>query len=272
MAPPSAPDPGFRGFVACACTALAAAALVYHATRRLLRRSDAALFHEVVFFPELPVPTAAASGCERDAPPPSDGRRLDCVLRWLAAVRRSLDVCVFVLTCPDLCGALLAASRRGVRVRVVLDQETSTCTGSQLTALWRARVRQAAAVPDAPQVRRGGRRGAGVRPFQLDPPGCSGQQRGRHYHQQPGVSAAVCRRVQETVGDATLMLVVARGCGSVGTGGLVIPCDCVYVSNLHGSTGVSQISSALIDLAADYRGGTRLNFHDAGLLLAMCPA
>ena len=139
MSQSSAPDPGFRGFVLCACTTVAAAALVYQVTRRLLRRSDAAPFHEVVFFPERPVP-AAASGCERNAPPPSDGRRLDCVLRRLAAARRTLDVCVFVLTCPDLSGALLAASRRGVRVRVVLDQEMSTCTGSQLAALRRCGV------------------------------------------------------------------------------------------------------------------------------------
>lgn len=127
-----------RAVALCAGAALAAG-LTWAVARRWLR-GGAQPFHEVVFFPAEGGP-AAGSGCEAGdagAPrPAAAAAALHCVLRRLQAARRSLDVCVFVLSSPELAAALVAAARRGCRVRVILDEEMSSCTGSQLTELQR---------------------------------------------------------------------------------------------------------------------------------------
>ncbi len=49
-------------------------------------------------------------------------------------------MCVFTITCNELAAALLGAHRRGVRVRVITDDEQMRTTGSDIQELMQAGV------------------------------------------------------------------------------------------------------------------------------------
>lgn len=49
-----------------------------------------------------------------------DPRRL---LQFLGSARSTIDVCVFTITCDEIAEALLAAQKRGVRVRIISDND-----------------------------------------------------------------------------------------------------------------------------------------------------
>lgn len=66
-----------------------------------------------------------------------DARRL---LQFLGSARSSIDVCVFTITCDEIAEALLAAQKRGVRVRIISDND-QVCIGTlhvvqQCTSNW----------------------------------------------------------------------------------------------------------------------------------------
>ena len=61
---------------------------------------------------------------------------LSCLYKYLAGARSSLDVCVFVICCADLGDVLINAHKRGVKVRVICDDEQVDLSGSQI---WRMR-------------------------------------------------------------------------------------------------------------------------------------
>lgn len=151
MSPPSAPDPDTTRLVVCAGATLAVAALVYRATRaRCCAARGRGALHEVVTSQKA-AGAGGGVGLRARRAATLDGRRLDCLLRRLDAARRSLDVCVTVLTsCPDLSGALLAALFGAACVfascstRRYVDVHGQPAGGA--APLWRARVRQAAAI------------------------------------------------------------------------------------------------------------------------------
>jgi cardiolipin hydrolase len=69
----------------------------------------------------------------------SPGERVWRRIVGLAAdTRESLDVCVFTITHDPITRALVEAHRRGVRVRVVSDDEKSLEPGSDVHLLWSA--------------------------------------------------------------------------------------------------------------------------------------
>lgn len=41
----------------------------------------------------------------------------------LGSAKRTLDVCVFTITCDEIASALIQAHQRGVRVRVISDND-----------------------------------------------------------------------------------------------------------------------------------------------------
>lgn len=45
------------------------------------------------------------------------------LLQVLRSAQRTLDVCVFTITCDEIADALLQAHQRGVRVRVISDND-----------------------------------------------------------------------------------------------------------------------------------------------------
>lgn len=57
------------------------------------------------------------------------------MIETLQEARKSLDVCVFVISCKELADVLINAHRNGVIVRVISDGEQMTVSGSQIQRL-----------------------------------------------------------------------------------------------------------------------------------------
>ncbi|XP_025950912.2 mitochondrial cardiolipin hydrolase [Dromaius novaehollandiae] len=98
---------------------------------------------EVLFFPsrvtctEALLGEAAAPGACR-CPLPRGDCPLSRLLRRLLSARRSLELCVFAFSSPQLGRAVQLLHRRGVRVRVVTDAQYMALNGSQIGLLRRA--------------------------------------------------------------------------------------------------------------------------------------
>ncbi|KAM9290881.1 mitochondrial cardiolipin hydrolase [Morus bassanus] len=128
-----------RAGLALAAAAAAVLALAAWRRRRPLR--------EVLFFPSRPSCTEALlaeaaepGGAARPCPCPLP--RGDCslsrLLRRLLSARRSLEICLFAFSSPQLGRAVQLLHRRGVRVRVVTDAQYMGLQGSQIGLLRRA--------------------------------------------------------------------------------------------------------------------------------------
>ncbi|XP_021267222.1 mitochondrial cardiolipin hydrolase [Numida meleagris] len=99
---------------------------------------------EVLFFPSPPCCTeellAEAEGSGgRPASCPCPLPRADCslsrLLRLVLSARRSLELCLFAFSSPELGRAVCILHRRGVRVRVVTDAQYMALKGSQIGVL-----------------------------------------------------------------------------------------------------------------------------------------
>ncbi|NXF57076.1 PLD6 hydrolase, partial [Ciccaba nigrolineata] len=117
-----------------------AAALALAAWRRQRRP-----VREVLFFPSRPScteavlveaaaePGAAARPCP--CPLPQGDCPLSRLLRRLLSARRSLEICLFAFSCPQLSRAVQLLHRRGVCVRIVTDAQYMGIRGSQIGLL-----------------------------------------------------------------------------------------------------------------------------------------
>ncbi|KAM9598973.1 mitochondrial cardiolipin hydrolase [Morphnus guianensis] len=128
-----------RAGLALAAVAAAALALALAAWRR--RRPPV---REVLFFPSRPSCTEAllaeAAGLGTTARPcpcplPRVDSSLSRLLRHLLSARRSLEICLFAFSSPQLGRAVQLLHRRGVRVRVVTDAQYMGLPGSQIGLL-----------------------------------------------------------------------------------------------------------------------------------------
>ncbi|XP_035195842.1 mitochondrial cardiolipin hydrolase [Oxyura jamaicensis] len=125
------------GLVLAALAALGLALEVLAARRRRPVR-------EVLFFPSRPSCTEAllaeaASPEGTRGPCPCPLPHGDCalsrLLRHLLSARRSLELCLFAFSSPQLGRAVRLLHRRGVRVRVVTDAQYMALKGSQIGLL-----------------------------------------------------------------------------------------------------------------------------------------
>ncbi|XP_063285072.1 mitochondrial cardiolipin hydrolase [Pelobates fuscus] len=92
---------------------------------------------EVLFFPApvtCPEP-ALSPGLSCPCPLPHTDSALSRLLRRILAARRSLELCVFTVSCAPLARAVLQLHLRGVRVRVITDSDYMAASGSQIGAL-----------------------------------------------------------------------------------------------------------------------------------------
>ncbi|XP_025909704.1 mitochondrial cardiolipin hydrolase [Nothoprocta perdicaria] len=76
---------------------------------------------------------AAAAACR--CPLPRGDSPLSRLLRCLLSARRSLEICLFAFSSPQLGRAVQLLHRRGVRVRVVTDAQYMALNGSQIGLL-----------------------------------------------------------------------------------------------------------------------------------------
>jgi cardiolipin hydrolase len=58
---------------------------------------------------------------------------LSRLLGFLNRTKRSLDICVFTITCNDISDTIAALWRRGVAVRIITDRETVSDPGSDIS-------------------------------------------------------------------------------------------------------------------------------------------
>lgn len=125
------------GLVLAALAALGLALEVLVARRRRPVR-------EVLFFPSKPSCTEAllaeaASPDDTPVPCPCPLPHGNCafsrLLRHLLSARRSLELCLFAFSSPQLGRAVRLLHRRGVRVRVVTDAQYMALKGSQIGLL-----------------------------------------------------------------------------------------------------------------------------------------
>ncbi|OWF50824.1 mitochondrial cardiolipin hydrolase-like [Mizuhopecten yessoensis] len=116
--------------------------IIYTVYKRLSKKSKAKNdTTEVIFFPDSQVACidyfTKVNGCvARDCKFSHKENSLSKLFMILSKSTKSMDVCVFVLTCTDLTDLLIQAHKRGVRVRVITDCEQVDATGSQV---WRLR-------------------------------------------------------------------------------------------------------------------------------------
>ena len=64
-----------------------------------------------------------------------DKTSLSELYKHMITCKKSLDVCVFVLTCKDLADVLLRLHKSGVKVRLITDKDMLHCDGSQIWSL-----------------------------------------------------------------------------------------------------------------------------------------
>ncbi|XP_075755844.1 mitochondrial cardiolipin hydrolase [Pelodiscus sinensis] len=97
---------------------------------------------EVLFFPSPVTCTAALLGGPGRAPCrcplPHGDSPLGRLLRRLLSARRSLELCLFAFSSPQLGRAVQLLHRRGVRVRLVTDADYMALRGSQVGRLRQA--------------------------------------------------------------------------------------------------------------------------------------
>ncbi|KAJ8318461.1 hypothetical protein KUTeg_003552 [Tegillarca granosa] len=116
--------------------------IVYQIYVRLnSKKEDKKCITEVLFFPDLKVACKAhftsIEGCNnRHCRYTHSGNSLSRLYNYLTLSRKSLDVCVFVLSCADLADILILVHKRGVMVRIITDNEQVNVQGSQI---WRLR-------------------------------------------------------------------------------------------------------------------------------------
>ncbi|XP_070617509.1 mitochondrial cardiolipin hydrolase isoform X1 [Erythrolamprus reginae] len=105
----------------------------------LRRRRSPALVSEVIFFPSrVTCSEEMLTGVPCACPLPHGESALSHLLVRLLAARRSLDLCLFAFSSPQLGRAVAVLHGRGVRVRLVVDSDYMALRGSQIGQLRKA--------------------------------------------------------------------------------------------------------------------------------------
>ncbi|XP_005092871.1 mitochondrial cardiolipin hydrolase [Aplysia californica] len=95
---------------------------------------------QVLFFPDKDVACRdyfiSGDGCFKSNCQFSHSKTsLSELCKHMMSSQRSLDVCVFVITCRDLADILLKLHRRGVKIRIITDKGMLHTDGSQIWTL-----------------------------------------------------------------------------------------------------------------------------------------
>jgi cardiolipin hydrolase len=62
----------------------------------------------------------------------SDGWNFDIFLKYLRSARVSMDICVFTMTDDRVANILLANHKKGVKIRIITDNDTAKDNGSDI--------------------------------------------------------------------------------------------------------------------------------------------
>uniref|UniRef100_K3WAH2 Mitochondrial cardiolipin hydrolase n=1 Tax=Globisporangium ultimum (strain ATCC 200006 / CBS 805.95 / DAOM BR144) TaxID=431595 RepID=K3WAH2_GLOUD len=94
-------------------------------------------FVDVLFFPDPGMPCKnfrSEKGCTRKNCKSihDEGSSLLTMLSYLNNAKKSMEICVFTITCDEIADTVLAAHERGVNVRVITDDDQSKGRGSDI--------------------------------------------------------------------------------------------------------------------------------------------
>ncbi|KAG6622664.1 Mitochondrial cardiolipin hydrolase [Phytophthora cinnamomi] len=94
-------------------------------------------FVDVLFFPDPAMPCKnfhSGRGCTRKNCKSihDQGSSLMTMLGYLKGANKTMDVCVFTITCDEIAEAVLEAHARGVKVRVITDDGQAKGKGSDI--------------------------------------------------------------------------------------------------------------------------------------------
>lgn len=95
-------------------------------------------FSDVIFFPEpsgkMPCHNdAKPGGCHRQNCQYAHGpTQLGRFLHYLRSAKQSLDICVFNITCDEISDTVMMLHKKGVRVRVMTDDDQANSQGSDI--------------------------------------------------------------------------------------------------------------------------------------------
>ncbi|XP_070617510.1 mitochondrial cardiolipin hydrolase isoform X2 [Erythrolamprus reginae] len=167
----------------------------------LRRRRSPALVSEVIFFPSrVTCSEEMLTGVPCACPLPHGESALSHLLVRLLAARRSLDLCLFAFSSPQLGRAVAVLHGRGVRVRLVVDSDYMALRGSQIGQLRKAGTARSGQWLHAPQVCHRGQEDADHGLFELDNPSDPDQQRERAGGGRPGFGEQVPSRIRKDLG------------------------------------------------------------------------
>lgn len=60
------------------------------------------------------------------------------MLRYLQDAKESLDICIYLLTVRDISNQIVKAHNRGLKVRVITDEDMANGSGSQINSFRQA--------------------------------------------------------------------------------------------------------------------------------------
>ncbi|XP_070580415.1 uncharacterized protein [Ptychodera flava] len=113
--------------------------VVYYIYKKIKRKTQEKknVFQEVLFFPDKAIPCKAffqaRNGCQvTNCHFAHYETGLGKLLGYIQKAERTIDVCVFCISCHELADAVIQAHKRDVVVRVITDNEQMGVTGSQI--------------------------------------------------------------------------------------------------------------------------------------------
>uniref|UniRef100_A0AAV1U474 Mitochondrial cardiolipin hydrolase n=1 Tax=Peronospora matthiolae TaxID=2874970 RepID=A0AAV1U474_9STRA len=95
-------------------------------------------FVDVLFFPDRGMPCKDFHSSSRDCTRKNckfihdGGSSLMTLLGFLKRAKKSMDICVFTITCDDIAETVLEAHYRGIKVRVITDDGQAKGKGSDI--------------------------------------------------------------------------------------------------------------------------------------------
>ena len=95
--------------------------------------------HKVLFFPDPALPCRHGQKCKRKHCDFSHGKTsLTEFIRFLRCTKKTIDICVFTITCNDIANEILTLHRSGKKVRIITDTQQTTSQGSDIQQFRRA--------------------------------------------------------------------------------------------------------------------------------------
>ena len=89
--------------------------------------------HKVLFFPDPALPCRHGNNCRRkNCDFSHEKTSLVQFIHFLRCTKRTIDICVFTITCNDIANEILALHKQGKKVRVITDTQQKNNKGSDI--------------------------------------------------------------------------------------------------------------------------------------------